>query len=470
MYLFLYSLLIYAINLIHFFVYYYLSSYNFSIYNLLFTLIFSAFLIWLITLSAKLYLSIFQNFFNPFENLKFFQPSSANFFWQYITDIPIPIYLINIFWLFSLSLLIFIYKPPYLKKIYIKFCSRRQNITNIKDKKIYYLLHSVIVLILIITSTLSYNYFLIQNPNPNWWDKSQQQQDFTIWGAITHQQLFQPANDLFKTKEIAAASPTINIKEIQANSKNKSKTTTATTISPTDPQINNKPQKTKQINLDNLNNLEKSKYWQNLISKQKHQILKFTQPPTPKFSENPHIIILQLESVASWAVELNPSPMPFLKELIQNNYSVEKFFANSCQTINAELSTLCSFYAHSDGAISKTHLDNDYKCLPTILKNEFNYENHFYHANDPTFWERDVLTPKFGVNNLHFAPELNIRQPDYTVLETMAKNIAQSQSNTFNYFVSFTSHSPHKEHYLNIYNNNTPENENISIQKYPLPQ
>jgi len=60
------------------------------------------------------------------------------------------------------------------------------------------------------------------------------------------------------------------------------------------------------------------------------------QLPLPKFEQPPNIVIIQLESIPSWAIEQEPSAMPFLKSLAEKNITVQNFHSNSCETINSE--------------------------------------------------------------------------------------------------------------------------------------
>jgi phosphoglycerol transferase MdoB-like AlkP superfamily enzyme len=172
-------------------------------------------------------------------------------------------------------------------------------------------------------------------------------------------------------------------------------------------------------------------------------------------SEKPHIIIYQMESVSSWALKQDPSPMPYLSELTENNVSVEHFFANSCTTINAEFSALCSFYPESSGPISDIFAHNHYYCLPDLLKEKYGYSTSLYHANESGFWNRDILAPSWGFDNLFFTPYYKLRESDGVVLDDVVEKIKKSDKPTFNYVIGFTSHSPHNQKFIdmNFYEN-----------------
>lgn len=179
--------------------------------------------------------------------------------------------------------------------------------------------------------------------------------------------------------------------------------------------------------------------------------------------DKPHIIIYQMESVDGWALKQNPSPMPFLAKLIDENITVEHFFSNSCTTINAEFSAICSFYPESSGPVSDLFSNNNYYCLPSILKDKYGYETSLYHANSGKFWNRETLAPKWGYKNTYFSPVYKVRETDKNVLSDMVKNIKNSSRPTFNYVVGFTSHGPHNQQFIDF---NSTEN-NTVIKPYP---
>lgn len=165
----------------------------------------------------------------------------------------------------------------------------------------------------------------------------------------------------------------------------------------------------------------------------------------PQFEEKPDILMIQLESVANWAIYNEPSPMPFLKSLIEENISVPDFHANSCETINAEFSSLCSFLPNSFEPVTYSHLENDYYCLPSILKDRYNYQNYFFHSNVSDFWRRDLLTPKWGFDNLYFTPYFRQKEADDFVFSNAVNILKKESLPWLAYIVSFTTHSPHNQ-------------------------
>lgn len=160
--------------------------------------------------------------------------------------------------------------------------------------------------------------------------------------------------------------------------------------------------------------------------------------------DKPHLVFIQLESISSWALQHNPTPMPFLQSLIDNNVSAERFLANSCHTINAEYSSLCGSLANSFEPIDYSHRHNNFVCLPQLLKKD-GYANYVFHANLPDFWHRRTLYPKWGFDKLFFTPYFRQKDTDNYVLTELIKQLKIADQPTLNYFISFTSHGPHNQ-------------------------
>lgn len=161
------------------------------------------------------------------------------------------------------------------------------------------------------------------------------------------------------------------------------------------------------------------------------------------YEKTPHIIFYQLESVPAWAVQQNPSAMPFLADLQRTYLSADRFIPNSCHTINAEYSTLCGGLAHTSEPISSIGIDGNFYCLPELLREKFSYRSALYHANESRFWNRNMLGPKWGFDEMHFYPEYDYLEPDAYILEDIVESIKTSDRPTLSYLIGYTSHAPH---------------------------
>lgn len=160
--------------------------------------------------------------------------------------------------------------------------------------------------------------------------------------------------------------------------------------------------------------------------------------------DKPNIIIVQLESVGSWALDQNPTPMPFLRSLMDNNISAKQFLANSCHTVNAEYSGLCSALPNSLEPIDYSHKANNFVSLSQLLKSD-GYTSSLFHANTADFWHRGQLYPRWGFDKLFLTPYFRQKDTDNYVLTELVRQLKLAKQPTLSYFISFTSHAPHNQ-------------------------
>ncbi len=172
--------------------------------------------------------------------------------------------------------------------------------------------------------------------------------------------------------------------------------------------------------------------------------------PARAFKKPPDIIVYQIESAAYWPLEQPTPVMPFLDSLIKQYGSAGKYFSNGCTTIDAELAVNCSFLPDTFGPVSDLYSKNDYRCLPTLLK-ERGYTATMYHSNLLEFWNRNFLAPSWGFDGLHFRPEFVFRQPDSEIFDRVIDEIKKSDTPGYHYVIGMTSHAPHDEYFQKYY-------------------
>ena len=169
----------------------------------------------------------------------------------------------------------------------------------------------------------------------------------------------------------------------------------------------------------------------------------------PDVGDSPHVLIYQMESVPSWPIDLVDSPMPFLRELQETSPVVDTFFANSCSTINAELSILCSQIAPNGDPIT-TKEEKGYTCLPEILKGQHGYKTVMYHANNSAFWNREELFPRWGIDDLRTTPLYEKRDKDKLLIRDALKELQEADTPILSYIIGVDSHSPHDRKYIEV--------------------
>ena len=118
-----------------------------------------------------------------------------------------------------------------------------------------------------------------------------------------------------------------------------------------------------------------------------------------------NVIVVSLESVESFVIgeTLNGEEItPFLNEFIEESFYFENFYYQTGQgkTSDAEFLINNSLYPLGRGAVFLTHHDNQYKALPKTLSNQ-GYYSAVFHANDKTFYNRDVMYPNLGYDGYY---------------------------------------------------------------------
>lgn len=448
--LLLYLILVLGVNFLHFLLYYYLSGASINQYNLIFTGLFSLFLLWLIILSSKniwkfmimiltfiiacyytanfLYFQVFHEFFNVWKFSSLMNMQNFDFFAIYLKDAPWTLYVINFGWMLAMMFIIISYKPKY--EYVEKLPGMNQALVNNWQNKIKknHWIFTIFLGLGLLSGNLGYQYYLTHHIADYWWQRSAQQQDFTVWGDLTYRTIFSPLENFIGKNLVKASDDEILLTETAS---------------------------------ENFEPLEIIKGAWRKLAKLNKQDLRQVCLNQQRFENKPHIVFIQLESVPAWAVDQTVSIMPFLKKLKQDNLTVSHFYPNSCETINAEYSSLCGFSVDSSGPIPNKYSRGNFYCLPQILHDKLGYQTNLYHANYSDFWSRDQLAPRWGFENLHVSPEFEIRDSDMKVLDKLAFDLKTATEPTFNYFISFSSHSPHSAIYLKRYNDSNFEYNDI---------
>jgi len=131
-------------------------------------------------------------------------------------------------------------------------------------------------------------------------------------------------------------------------------------------------------------------------------------------AKNRNVFLISMESLQSFVINerlYGQEITPFLNELIKDSFYFDQFYHQTGQgkTSDAEFLTENSLYPLPSGAVFFSHANNVYRAVPTILK-EQGYYTSVFHANDKTFWNRDLVYQNYGVNRFFHVG-------DYTVTE-----------------------------------------------------
>ncbi|WP_440602906.1 LTA synthase family protein [Bacillus sp. GB_SG_008] len=167
-----------------------------------------------------------------------------------------------------------------------------------------------------------------------------------------------------------------------------------------------------------------------------------------------NVIVVSLESMQQFLIgaKVNGQEVtPFLNQFAKESYYFENFYHQTGQgkTSDAEFLVDNSLYPLDRGAVFFTHGNNEFVATPEIL-HEQGYYTAVFHANNATFWNRNMVYPALGYdryfNELDYkvTPETklgwglkDIEYFDQSV--DMLKNIEQP---FYTRFLTLTNHYP----------------------------
>ncbi|WP_114570356.1 LTA synthase family protein [Exiguobacterium flavidum] len=133
--------------------------------------------------------------------------------------------------------------------------------------------------------------------------------------------------------------------------------------------------------------------------------------------EGKNVIVVSFESAQSFAVGMKSTNgeyiTPNLNKLIEESHYWENFYHNTGQgkTSDAEFILENSLYPLGRGAAFFTNAENEFRATPEMLK-EDGYYSAVFHANNKSFWNRDVVYNNFGVDRFFSETDYELGNPD----------------------------------------------------------
>ena len=117
-----------------------------------------------------------------------------------------------------------------------------------------------------------------------------------------------------------------------------------------------------------------------------------------------NIIFITLESVRKFetmpksGVDITPN----LNRISKTNFTPSYYYANSNQTIKAEIALLCGTHDFLIGSSMSAANNQQLKtnCLPNLLKQK-GYKSFWFHGAESSFFNRDQFLPIMGFDELH---------------------------------------------------------------------
>nr|WP_235872252.1 LTA synthase family protein [Siminovitchia acidinfaciens] len=135
-------------------------------------------------------------------------------------------------------------------------------------------------------------------------------------------------------------------------------------------------------------------------------------------AEDRNLIVVTLESLQSFVINndvYGEEVTPFLNEFINDSYYFDQFYHQTGQgkTSDSEFLIENSLYPLSRGAVFFTHSGNELNSLAQNL-GERGYFTSAMHANNKSFWNRDIMYKAIGYDYFYSASDYEIT-PDISV-------------------------------------------------------
>jgi len=167
-----------------------------------------------------------------------------------------------------------------------------------------------------------------------------------------------------------------------------------------------------------------------------------------------NIIVISMESIQSFVIgqKVNGQEItPFLNDFIKDSYYFDNFYHQTAQgkTSDSEFLLENSLYPLGRGAVFFTHSGNQYMSLAERLK-ENNYYTAKLHANNKSFWNRDVMYNNFGYDRFYSLPDYEVNDEnsvgwgmkDMDFFDQSIEHLKQMPKPFFAKFITLTNHFP----------------------------
>lgn len=173
-------------------------------------------------------------------------------------------------------------------------------------------------------------------------------------------------------------------------------------------------------------------------------------------AEDKNVIFVSVESFQNFLFdsEINGTETtPFLNDLKQSKDTItfENFYHQTAQgkTSDSEFIVENSLYPLGRGSVYFTHAGNEYNALPEIL-NEEGYETSVFHANNASFWNRDVMYDNVGYDQFYDEKSYEVTPEnsfgwgleDKAFFEQSIKYLQSQEKPFYSKFITLTHHFP----------------------------
>lgn len=182
----------------------------------------------------------------------------------------------------------------------------------------------------------------------------------------------------------------------------------------------------------------------------------YKQPNDEMFgiAKGKNVILISMESTQNFVINetVNGQEItPFLNDFIKESYYFDNFYHQTAQgkTSDSEFIVDNSLYGLSRGAVFFTHSGNEYKAMPEILS-ENGYFTASLHANNKSFWNRDIMYQSLGYERFYSLPDYEVNEEnsvgwgmkDIEFFEQSVQHLKEMPKPFFSKFITLTNHFP----------------------------
>ncbi|WP_059105958.1 LTA synthase family protein [Shouchella shacheensis] len=171
-------------------------------------------------------------------------------------------------------------------------------------------------------------------------------------------------------------------------------------------------------------------------------------------AEGKNVFMISLESIQSFVIEndvYGEEVTPFLNELKDDSYYFENFYHQTEQgkTSDSEFLVNTSMFGRDSGAVFFTHAGNEYNATPEIL-GENGYHSSVMHANNSSFWNRDVMYDSLGYDEFYDVDSYEVTEEnsvgwglkDREFFEQSIPLLQEQPQPFYTTFITLTNHFP----------------------------
>ncbi|WNB93547.1 LTA synthase family protein [Bacillus sp. NEB1478] len=179
--------------------------------------------------------------------------------------------------------------------------------------------------------------------------------------------------------------------------------------------------------------------------------------PNPEMfgkAKGKNVFVISLESTQNFVINesVNGKEItPFLNDLTKNSYYFPNFYHQTGQgkTSDSEFLVDNSLFPLPSGAVYFTHSQNEYNAAPELLKDK-GYYTSVMHANNKSFWNRDIMYHNLGYDRYYSLKDFNVTPEnsvgwglkDKEFFKQTIPHLKEQPKPFYTRFITLTNHFP----------------------------